>query len=139
MVKGHNQRGTIFLSEYAVTFFLVIAVVTAMAVYVQRAFQARLRDARHYMIENVKSVCTDGDNVNCLRAAGNSIGGQYEPYYTQVSSAVNREDQSQKGLLASGAGTSGIFVGKESANNLGSSWSNQLPPVNAVNDQVLGN
>ena len=76
--RGQNQHGSTSLAEYAVTVFLVIATLTAMTVYVQRTFQARMRDARHYMVSTVGDAC---DPVYCSPAAnlGNylrNVGGE---------------------------------------------------------------
>ncbi len=138
MVKGRNQQGVVSSAEYTVTFFLVIAVVVAMTVYIQRSLQARMRDARQYMIATVSSQC----DANCMNATGlpgkSTIGEQYEPYYAQVQATVGTDSSVQKGLLAPGVGGTGIFMAQTNAENQSASDSNQLPPVNAQNDQVLG-
>ena len=134
---SRNQRGSILLSEYVVTFFLVITVVGIMSIYIQRTFQARLRDARHHMISSVNSAC----DANCMQAtttSADSIAEQYEPYYVKVKSETTRDSLSHKGLLASETGSSGIFKARTSSNNSGSSDSNQLAPAQAVNDIIVG-
>ena len=66
-------------------FFVVIAAVVAMTVYVQRGVQAKIHDARNFMIDAVadNSVC----DANCMLATGavgNHIAYEYEPYYAQM-------------------------------------------------------
>ncbi|MBI3601834.1 MAG: hypothetical protein HY209_02970 [Candidatus Omnitrophica bacterium] len=138
MVKGRRQQGVTSLAEYTMTFFLVIAVVVAMTTYIQRSLQARIRDARHYMIAAVSNQC----DANCMNATGlagsNTIGEQYEPYYAAVNATVSADSLVRKGLLAPGVGSTGIFRAQTNEQNQSASDSNQLPPVNAANDKVLG-
>ena len=62
--------------EYAVVFFLVVAVVAGMSTYVKRAVQARIRGARNYMFVQVNGVYNQYYVNGLLRA-------EYEPYYAQ--------------------------------------------------------
>ena len=64
--RVRHNKGQAILPEYVVTFFIVIAVVVGMTSYIQRSFQARLWDARNYMVNVANAAC---DN-NCHIAAG---------------------------------------------------------------------
>ena len=138
MVKGNNQRGVGSVSEYVVTFFLVVAVVVAMTTYVQRGIQARMYDARQHVIKTVSDNC----DSNCMAATGlagkSRVGSQYEPYYMNASSDTISDSRNQKGLLAPGIGSTGIFIEASDAKNKSSSDSNQMPPMAAAQDTVLG-
>ena len=59
-----NNKGQSILSEYVMIFFVVIAAAVAMTIFVQRGFEARIHDARNFMINSVinSSVC----DANCL-------------------------------------------------------------------------
>ncbi len=136
MAKEHGQQGVASISEYVVTFFLVIAVVVAMTTYVRRSLQARMRDARHYMVKTVGSQCI-GDE-NCMRAtglSGSEIREEYEPYYVQANSDVTTDALTHTGLLPS-ANSVGIFISRSNIDNQSNASANQLPPVNAVNDEI---
>ena len=74
-----NHKGQGITVQYTLTFFLVIAVIGAMTVYVRRAIQGRVRDARTYMVMTVNSVFHD-PSVNAL---GN-LYWEYEPYYANA-------------------------------------------------------
>ncbi len=143
----HNHRGVATMAEYAVTFFLVIALVMAMAVYIQRTLQGRMRDARIYMVETASSACgSDCLNATGLSADSTTIGMQYEPYYIQTNAVISRQDQNVKTLEGVGYYDSqgiprfgtGIFRAQTNAQNQAAANSNQLAPAAAVNDKVLG-
>lgn len=92
------------MPEYVVMFFIVVAGLVAMIVFVQRGLQARIRDARVYMIETASEAClaagASGD-VNCAGAANlqdNSILQEYEPYYAMTQSLVGRSGGTDKGF-----------------------------------------
>lgn len=76
-----NNKGQAVMAEYVMVFFVVIAALVAMTVFVQRTFEARIHDVRNFMVNAVmsNSVC----DANCLAATGNQISYQYEPYYLQ--------------------------------------------------------
>ena len=138
MIKTLSHRGVVSFGEYAVAFFLVIAAAVVMTSYIQRSIQARIRDARVYMINSASQAC----DANCMIAtglAGNTeIAQQYEPYYAQADSKVARNTLNLKGLLATGVGSTGIAFKQSQENSQGMTKSDQLPPINAANDIVLG-
>ena len=65
--------------EYAVTFAVVLAVITAMTVYFKRVVQGRIVGARDYMGNTIDKVFQDPT----LNLTGN-FSWQYEPYYTET-------------------------------------------------------
>ena len=78
----HGQRGQSVATEYVVIFFLAIAAVAAMAMYVRRAFQGRFYDARMYTMQKA------------AQALGESVPFEYEPYYAQTdSNLAKRADE----------------------------------------------
>ena len=86
-----NNKGQSILSEYVMIFFVVIAAAVAMTVFVQRGFEARVHDARNFMIDSL--INSGACDANCVQAAGGNIGHEYEPYYTQtlqMSSTMNK-------------------------------------------------
>ena len=83
LVKNKKAQNT---AEYAILISLVVAGIIAMQTYAQRALQARVRDAAHY-----------------LQNATNDLGStlQYEPYYLE--SAYNVvSDESEGQILDNG-------------------------------------
>src|SRR6185503_13179687 len=78
LIKNKKAQNT---AEYAILISLVVAGIIAMQTYAQRALQARVRDAAHFM-------------ANETRALGGTL--QYEPYYLSTNYAVDRfEDETQ--------------------------------------------
>ena len=106
------------IGEYVLTLFLAVAVMTAMTVYVRRVLQARLFDARLYMINTVISV----PHINKLRR-------EYEPYYVASNSIVDDSQREQTNLL--GGGHTGIFQKMYDNVKRAQTNSEQLPPANA--------
>ena len=131
MIKALNPKGIATVGEYLLTFTLVIAVVIGMATYFQRAMQGRMRDARHMTITNLREACRD---TNCVGQG--AIGEGYEPYYQQITSNVASRTDEFKGMVVQNSQHD--FFSQRSANNQNQSQSNQLAPINAVNDQVIG-
>lgn len=129
-----SRRGQTILPEYVVGFFLVIAALVAMSLYVQRTLQARVRDAKLYMVDRASSACAQvdalsGGQTNCLGAAGavnGHINAEYEPYYTQVSSLVDRSQNQQKSVEL-GSTFRKLYNQSTQING----YSVQLPPVEA--------
>lgn len=94
-----NRQAQAVMGEYVLVIFMVLAVIVAMTVYFKRAIQARLHDARDYMVNDVRQ-----------RTVGSYNGElylHYEPYYTNTIATVAR-DASSTTLILPGA-SSGIF------------------------------
>jgi len=116
------ECGQAILSEYVMIFFVVIAAIVAMTVFVQRSLNARIHDARDFAISAVNGVC----DANCQEAAGN-VTYEYEPYYTQLT-AQSQQNQEQTFWATNG-----------SANIIGAVYGkivNEATQANAVSGQL---
>ena len=94
-----NRQAQAVMGEYVLVIFMVLAVIVAMTVYFKRAVQARLHDARDYMVNDVRQ-----------RTAGSYDGElylHYEPYYTNTIATVVRDASSTTRILP--GASSGIF------------------------------
>jgi len=95
-----NNKAQAVMSEYILTIFLVVAVIVAMTIYFKRGVQARIHDARDYMVGEVR-----------VRTAGSFTGNlykEYEPYYTETNAIVDRDIVDTTRLEP--GGSSGIFT-----------------------------
>ena len=119
---------------------MVIAAIVAISVYVQRALQARVRDAKIFMVDRAAAGCKQADDesrdvqVNCQGAAGMKDGRiryEYEPYYAQVNAVVWRAQRERKAQGATGPGTSGFFRKQFDDATEVESTSVQSPPKDA--------
>lgn len=121
MFKILNQKfGQSSMAQYTVVFFLAIGSIVTMTTFVQRVLQARIRDTKIYMLDNVKTY-------------GNVAGPmyyEYEPYYINVATTAARERNEQVNLLAGGA--TGIFRKQTNAFSASITNSYQAPPRNAI-------
>ena len=125
MGKFKSSKGQAVVPEYVVGFLLVIAAMIAMTVYLQRAFQARVRDAKIYMMDTAANGCS----ADCKAAAGardGKLAYEYEPYYAKINSAVDRDQNQQRLDLLTG-----IFSKQFSQAMQVNSTSEQLPPAEA--------
>ena len=122
MGKLKSYKGQTVVPEYVVGFLLVIAAMVAVTVYLQRAFQARARDAKIYMVDTAAKGC----GQDCKAATGGKIAYEYEPYYTQINSIVERDQDDRKQDLLTG-----IFKKQVSQTTRVDSMSKQLPPKEA--------
>ena len=123
MFKCSNSSRAQVFAEYAFVIVIIVAVISAMAVYVRRALQARIWDARNTMIKTVV------DNYNGV--ANYAILNEYEPYYSQAATDASNDSQEQASLLEGGQTTTGVFL-KNSNSTIGAQTnSEQLPPRDA--------
>jgi hypothetical protein len=125
-----NKKGQAILSEYVMVFFVVIAAAVAMTLFVQRALEARIHDARDFMIDSVTN--SGACDANCLNAAGltgNQIPYEYEPYY---SVAISNSQQNQQDFTSAQPGSAqaigAIYNRSLSDNSQAGSFDCQLPP-----------
>jgi hypothetical protein len=122
-----NNKGQASLSEYVMIFFVVIAAIVAMTVFVQRSLEGRIHDARNFMISSIadSKVC----DTNCLNATGGSIANEYEPYYSLILSDVQQNAQENSGLTQGNSAETGSKYIKNT-NDLTQTiaTSKQLPP-----------
>ncbi len=114
-------------------FFVAVTAIMAVSIYVQRTLQARERDAKIYMVDMMAQGCVDVDvsqgTTDCQGAAGMNAGKmayEYEPYYVQVNSIVERDSAETKALTGPG-----IFTKSDSSQTQAQSQSNQISPVYA--------
>jgi len=113
IIKGNKGQGTAV--EYALVFFVVLAVISGMTVYVKRVLQARAVDSLHYMANTVAA-----DYSGSFRY-------QYEPYYMDVNSIKVVEAEDMVGEKQGVPGT-GIAVFEYDDWTRQKTRSNQLPP-----------
>jgi len=124
-----DNKGQSILAEHSMVFFVVIAALVIMTVYVQRALQARIHDVRNYVIGQVmnnSSVC----DANCVAAAGGNITYEYEPYYEIVGSTVQSASTDTTGATPSLVNYSigGKYIKGFNSQTAMSATSAQLPP-----------
>lgn len=122
-----NKKGQGMTVQYVLTFFLVVALVSAMSVYVRRTLQARIRGARNWMGITVNAV-TSNPSYNLV---GNYLIS-YEPYYanqTAVREVDSSEIRQHMGNVPSSPGTFQLDYDHQVTTE---STSYQLPPVNAM-------
>jgi uncharacterized protein (UPF0333 family) len=127
-----NNKGQAVLSEYVMIFFVVITALMAMTAYMQRGFEARVHDARNFMINELtdSGVC----DSNCLNATGNRIGYEYEPYYARTFSDVTHRDATRIGQTTGNPAVIGAIYTKTTNEATGTvTSSSQLPPCASAN------
>ena len=117
----HRAHKAQVMSEYAIMFFVVIGVVSAMSIYVRRALQARIHGARDLMTKSVANYY--GGAYNGKRT---KVFYEYEPYYVQTNSDSISSSDDEERLLA--GGTTGIFTKNLNATNDVQTNSEQFPP-----------
>lgn len=94
-----NTNAQAVMGEYVMVIFLVLAVLMAMMVYFRRAVQARIHDARDYMVTEVRARTMGVFDGNLYR--------EYEPYYGNTSATVFRSVDDESRVLP--GASSGIF------------------------------
>ncbi len=143
------------MTEHMILFFLVIAAIVATTVYVQRALQGRVRDARIYMVDMAYDACrqvtsinrqlcpvgqpcvpTNEPMVDCLAAANafhDRFPYEYEPYYTSMASDVGRQkvDHRRMGQYFNGTAINPFFNREYAEQTALQSRGKQLPPSGA--------
>ncbi len=98
-----GKKGQATASEYVLMFFIGVTIAVAMTVYFKRAVQARIWDARNYMIKEVHNAALAGNATFYT-----NMHIEYEPYYGQSNSVVKRT-VNDKQTLRPGL-SSGIFT-----------------------------
>jgi hypothetical protein len=123
-----NNKGQSILSEHAMIFFIVIAALVAITTFVQRGFEARIHDARNFMINSV--INSGACDANCLQATGgNQIGYEYEPYYLLTVSDTQHNAQDTTGATTGNPKVLGaIYINSLNETDQTISTSDQLPP-----------
>jgi hypothetical protein len=127
-----NNSGQSILSEYVMIFFVVMAALTAMTTFVQRGLQARVHDARNYMVDAVMNtaVC----DTNCLAATGGNIAYEYEPYYAYMDTNVQQYDKENAGATSGRATALGVtYLRSLNQATQSNAYSVQFPPCAGAN------
>lgn len=129
MIKLRTHKGQAILPEHVITFFVLMGAIIAMSAYVQRALQARTRDARNFAMDMAAQGCSSVGS-GCLAAAGGAVVNgtfvkEYEPYYGRSTSIVTRTQDAQKGMVG------GDFVRNTTDQTQVVTQSGQLPPQDA--------
>ena len=122
-----NNKGQAVLSEHVMVFFVVIAAIVAMTTFVQRSFEARIHDAKDFMINSVmsNSVC----DANCMAATGGKIDEGYEPYYSQMlADTTHKEEENEGETPGNPAAIGAIYSNAVKEKTKTISTSAQLPP-----------
>jgi hypothetical protein len=129
-----SQRGTVSLIEYSLIIIIVVGAASAIMVYMRRALQGQIRDAREYVISYANEACDENCKNTAHVGTRNSILSQYEPYYVQMSAAVAQDNITNKRLLGgTDAGKSGNFIGEIESRLETAVGSKQLPPRDVIN------
>jgi len=115
-----NNRAQSVMGEYVLTFFLVVAFMTSMTLYLKRALQSYVREARLEMGDVI-------ENRTFGFYRGNIIT-QYEPYYINSAASVDRRLSSSDGLLPSPGFATGIYSKTFDESTTTQSRSETLPP-----------
>lgn len=118
-----NKKAQAVMGEYVMTFFLIIAVMTTMTVFLKRTLQGRIREAKGEM-----------RNIVATRSGGiftGEIHTQYEPYYVNTVATVDRFSASVQRLRESPGFTSGIFSQEFDEGTVTRSRSTTTPPPRA--------
>jgi len=100
-----NKKGQKTFTEYSITFFLVVAFLAAMGVYIRRTLQARVIAVERYVIGEVNSVFANNEYYNYL---GN-YAQQYDPYYAVSRGVRTVDSEIVERLLPVGAGKTEIY------------------------------
>ncbi len=120
-----GKKGQAVLSEHVMVFFMVIAAIVGVTTLVQRGLEARIHDARNFVVDSVNSVC----DADCQAAAGNAVRYEYEPYYSQMLSDVQHNEENDLGTTRGNSEVIGaIYYKNDSGSTKTISTSVQLPP-----------
>lgn len=131
-----DNKGQSVMSEYVMVFFLVIGALVAITVFVQRALEARMHDARNYMINAITD--SGACNANCVAAAGGNIFYEYEPYYAVSIADARRNASDTMGTTSGNPQSIGAVYTKQVRESTSSnSISDQLPPCASMNPVPL--
>jgi len=132
-----NNKGQSVLSEYVMIFFVVIAAAVAMTTFVQRSFEARVHDARNFMVDAV--VNSGACDSNCLQATGGNILHEYEPYYEQMNGYTYQNSVTNSGQTSGNAQVLGaVYLKSINEGTQSNSTSVQLPPCASGSSGMAG-
>ncbi len=78
------------LSTYAATIFIIVSVFVAMTIFLRRALQGRIEDARRYAMTQVRNFYETSYYAGENTIPG-PIRGSYEPYYIERGADVAQD------------------------------------------------
>ena len=101
-----QNKAQAVMSEYLLIFFVTIGMISAMTIYFKRAVQARVYSARHFVVNDIAARI-----ISSGYYAGNIITlyTQYEPYYANTQSLVDRRTSSTETIVGDAPGKTGIY------------------------------
>ncbi|MFA5089043.1 MAG: hypothetical protein WC552_08455 [Candidatus Omnitrophota bacterium] len=128
MIRLRSEKAQALIGEYALALFIVVAAITAMSLFFQRALQGRIHDARSAMQAPIKNYLTY-TILNGEYKGETIYQREYEPYYSNSVAEVERRSMDRSHLLP--GGSSGIFRKTLNETTGMKSKSTQLPPKDA--------
>lgn len=114
-----NKKAQAVTGEYVLVFFLAVAAMVAMTVYVKRAYQAQFRNARMAMINIV--------NERTGAYYTGNVFYEYEPYYLSTDATTTRRSD-QREYQTGTALSTGIYTKVLDSSTSISSIANYAPP-----------
>ena len=123
-----QKKGQAVFGEYVLLAVIVVAVVTAMTVYVRRALQGRVRDSIMSSAATARTPFSKNGGVTFESYTG-VVHLQYEPYYANRASFIDQQSDSVRTLTA--GGSSGIYHEDINDKMYIQTYSNQAPPKDA--------
>ncbi len=129
-MRSRSKRNGQTVFEYSTTVILIVLVVIGMSLFIRRALQARIMDAKFTVLDRLEPVYDQHmrtpdipDDILMIRV--------YDPYYLNQSTLARRTGNDQTNLLKGGGGSTGVF--QKSINEISSSdvLSITAPPKDA--------
>ena len=119
-----NRNGQGSVVQYSLTFFLVVAIVTTMSVFVRRAVQGKIFDGRNYMFNIMGDVYFNSE----LNFRGGGLFREYEPYYLERDTQRVMDSRDvERGIVSGDANPSGIYQQEPNERTQSISATRQLP------------
>nr|HPN88619.1 hypothetical protein [Candidatus Omnitrophota bacterium] len=103
-----HKKAQANMGEYALVLIITISFISAVSLYVRRALQSRLFDARNLLMHADCFGCLPSSSLKS-NPSTNMLGNidiSYEPYYTVTSSKRYASYDGEANLVTDGTGTS---------------------------------
>ncbi len=128
-----DNKGQGIAVQYVLVFFIVIAFVSSMSVYVRRVLQSRIQGAGDFLVKQVYAIHSNAE-MNFL---GNLVR-EYEPYYVQSDSRrfTNSDTLRREDVFAPATNVSVYRMDMDDSTAV-KSVSKQKRPIDALKDQGL--
>jgi len=117
--KLKNRKAQVIASEYVLAIFIVFGMIGAMTMFIKRAVQARIYDARNAMVETVADRTTGYYD--------NAVYAEYEPYYMNRE-AITYGSYYTREAIQGVPGMAGIFTKNINSYTRVETFSETLPP-----------